>query len=61
MAKRIKLLKDENKNSIGHVCVCGKKIEWPGYVFAHYHNEITHTCDCGSKVLIHNGSVRLED
>lgn len=61
MAKKdIKIIyKKGTKNSIGHVCVCGKEHKWPGYVYAHFTDEIIHTCDCGVKVELFEGNAYL--
>ena len=46
-------IKNKKRANVGHYCKsCGKKHEWPPYVFGHVASEINHTCDCGQKATI---------
>jgi hypothetical protein len=47
---------------IGHICDCGKRHEWPGYVFAHMNVELENTCKCGRKaILLHGRVIKIKE
>ncbi len=31
----------------GYTCECGKRHEFPPYVYAHWDTELVRTCECG--------------
>jgi hypothetical protein len=39
----------------GFTCECGTINEFPGYVFAHWHDLINFTCNCGRKFAVIRG------
>lgn len=49
----------ESKDKKGFICTCGKPVEYPMYVFAHWDETLDFTCDrCGAKWAILRGTAK---
>lgn len=52
------VFKNKNRTTTGFLCTCGKRHDFPLYVFAHWKARLSCICGCGQHYEIYSGKIK---